>query len=158
MQAYPSCPDLSDLLSRWAVRGIADSSAIDDLTAAIDAARVATVDEWSRTLAIALMDAARHDPVSTKARLTDLADQDQQEAFDWLADACTDQGDLDLHLSTWVPSRTPPAWLSETSLRHGWSMTHAVCCDIADPILAWRNHVQIAGAQLNQRRYARLPC
>ena len=24
-------------------------------------------------------------------------------------------------------------------------MTHAVCCDIADPILAWRNHAQIAG-------------
>ena len=145
VQAYPSGPDLPDLLSRWAVRGIADSGAIDDLTAAVDAARVATVDEWSRTLAIALMDAARHDPVSTKARLTNLADRDQQETFDWLADACTDQGDLDLHLSTWAPSRTTPAWLSETSLRHGWPMTHAVCCDIADPILAWRNHAQIAG-------------
>ena len=98
VQAYPSGPDLPDLLSRWAVRGIADSGAIDDLTAAVDAARGATVDEWSRTLAIALMDAARHDPVSTKARLTNFADRDQQETFDWLADACTDQGDLDLDL------------------------------------------------------------
>ena len=145
MQAYPSGPDLPELLSRWAVRGIADSGAIDDLTAAVDAARGATVDEWSRTLAIVLMDAACHDPVSTKARLTDLAVRDQQETFDWLADACTDQGDLDLHLSTWALSCTTPAWLSETSLRHGWPMTHAVCCDIADPILAWRNHAQIAG-------------
>ena len=108
VQAYPSGPDLPELLSRWAVRGIADSGAIDDLTAAVDAARVATVDEWSRTLAIALIDAASHDPVSTKARLTDLANRDQEETFDWLADACTDQGDLDLHLSTWAPSCTTP--------------------------------------------------
>ena len=91
------------------------------------------------------MDAARHDPVSTKTRLTDLADRDQQVTFDWLADACTDQWALDLHLSTWAPSCTPPAWLSESSLRHEWPMTHAVSCDVADPILAWRNHVQIAG-------------
>ena len=147
VQAYPRGPDLPALLSRWAVRGVADSGAIDDLIAAVDAARVATVDEWSRTLAIALIDAASHDPVSAKARLTDLANRDQQETFDWLADACTDQGDLDLdlHLSTWALSCTPPAWLSETSLRQGWTMTHAVCCDIADPILAWGKHAQIAG-------------
>ena len=145
VQAYPSGPDIPELLSRCAVRAIADLGAIDDLTAAVDAARVATVDDWSRTLAIALKDAARHDPVSTKARLTDLADRDQQEIFEWLADACTDQGDLDIHLSTWAPSCTTPAWLSESSLRHGWPKTHAVCCDIADPILAWRNHAQIAG-------------
>ena len=37
VQAYPSGPDLPDLLSRWAVPGIADSGAIDDLTAAVDA-------------------------------------------------------------------------------------------------------------------------
>ena len=42
VQAYPSGPDLPELLSRWAVRGMADSGAIDDLTAAVDAARVAT--------------------------------------------------------------------------------------------------------------------
>ena len=145
VQAYPGGPDLPELLSRWAVRVIADLGAIDDLTAAVDAARSATVDEWSRTLATALMDAARHDSVSTNARLTDLADRDQQETFDWLADACADEDDLDLHLSTWAHSRTTPAWLSETALRHGWPVTHAVCCDIADPILAWRNHAQIAG-------------
>ena len=145
VQAYPSGPDLPDLLSRWAVRGIADPAAIDDLTAAVDAARVVTVDEWSCTLARALMDAARHDPVSTKARLTDLAARDQQEPFAWLADTCTDQGDLDIHLSTWASSCTTPTWLSETSLRRGWPITHAVCCDISDPILAWRNHAQIAG-------------
>ena len=45
VQAYPSGPDLPELLSRWAVQGIADSGAIDDLTAAVDAARGATVDE-----------------------------------------------------------------------------------------------------------------
>ena len=145
VQAYPSGPDIPELLSHWAVRAIADSGAIDDLTTAVDAARVATVDDWSRTLAIALMDAARHDPVSTKVRLTDLADRDQRETFDWLADACIDQGDLDLHLSTWVSSCTPPTWLSESSLRHRWPKTHAVSCDIADPILAWRNHTEIAG-------------
>ena len=145
VQAYPRGPDLPELLSRWAVRRIADSGAIDDLTAAVDAARVATVDEWSRTLAIALINAASHDPVSTKARLTDLANRDQQETFDWLADACTDQSDLDLHLSTWASSCTTPAWLSETSLQHGWMMTHAVCCDITNPILAWGNHARIAG-------------
>ena len=133
VQAYPSGPALPKLLSRWAMRTIADSGAIDDFAAAVDAARGATVDEWSRTLAIALTDAARHDPVSTKARLTDLADRDQQETFDWLADAYTDQGDLDLHLSTWATSLTTPAWLSETSLRYGWPRTHAVCCDIVDP-------------------------
>ena len=145
VKAYPSGPDLTELLSRWAVRAIDDSGAIDDLIAAVDAALVATGDEWSLTLATALMDAARHDPVSTKTRLTDLADRDQQVTFDWLADACTDQWALDLHLSTWAPSCTPPAWLSESSLRHEWPMTHAVSCDVADPILAWRNHVQIAG-------------
>ena len=145
VQAYPSGPDIPELLSSWAVRSIADSGAIDDLTAAVDAACVTTDGDWSHTLAIALKDAARHDPVSTKARLTDLADRDQKEAFDWLADACTDQGDLDIHLSTWAPSCSRPAWLSELSLRHGWPKTHAVCCDIADPTLAWSNHVQIAG-------------
>ena len=145
VQAYPSGPDIPELLSCWAVRAIADSGAIDDLTAAVDATRATTVDDWSHTLAIALKDAVRHDPVSTKVRLTDLADRDRQEAFDWLADAYTDQSDLDIHLSTWAPSCSPPAWLSELSLRHGWPKTHAICCDIADPILAWRNHAQIAG-------------
>ena len=145
VQAYPNGPNLPELMSRWAVRAISDSGAVEDLTAAVDAARMATVDEWSLTLSIALKDVARHDPVSAKARLTDLADRDQQETFDWLADACTDQGDIDLHLSTWASSCTPPTWLSESSLRHGWTMTHAICCDIADPILAWRNHVQIPG-------------
>ena len=87
VQAYPSGPDLPELLSRWAVRGIADSGAIDDLTAAVDAVRVATVDEWSRTLAIALMDAARHDPVSTKARLTNLSYQYQWIRNDGTSDA-----------------------------------------------------------------------
>ena len=145
VQAYQNGPDLSKLLSHWAARAIADSGAIEDLTAAVEAARMATVDEWSLTLATALKDVARHDPVSTKVRLTDLADRDQLETFDWLAGACTDQGDLDLHLSTWASSCTPPAWLSESSLRHGWPMTHAICCDIADPILAWRDHAQITG-------------
>lgn len=145
LQAYPSGPNLPDLLLRWAVRVVADSSAVNDLTAAVDAARKATVDEWSRTLVKALMDAARQDPKSTKMRLTDLADRDQRETFGWLADACTDQDDFDLHLSTWASSRTAPDWLSETSLRHRWPMTHAVCCDIVDPILAWRNHAQIVG-------------
>ncbi len=144
-QAYPSAPDLPDLLSRWAVRVIADSGAIDDLAAAVDAARSATVDEWSRTLATALMDAVRYEPKSTKARLTVLADRNQQETFDWLADACADQDDLDLHLATWARSRPTPAWLSDTALRRAWAMTHAVCCDIADPTLAWSSHTQIAG-------------
>lgn len=143
--AYPSGPDLPELLWGWAVRTIADSGAIEDLTAAVDAARAAAVDEWSLTLATALKDVARHDPVSTKARLTDLAARDQQETFDWLADACTDQDDFDLDLSTWASSCTPPAWVSKSSLRYGWPMTHALCCDIADPILAWRTHAQIPG-------------
>ena len=143
--AYPSGPDLPELLSRWAVRTIADSRAIEDLTAAVDAARAADVDEWLLTLATALKDVARRDPVSTKARLTDLAARDQQETFDWLADACTDQDDFDLHLSTWASSCTTPAWLSKSSLRHGWPMTHAFCSDIADPILTWRTHAQIPG-------------
>ncbi len=144
-EVYPNGPDVSELLSRWTVRALADPSAIDDLTKAVDAAREATVDEWSLALAAALGDVARSDHVSTKARLTDLAKRDQQEIFNWLADACTDQGDLDRHLSAWASSCKSPAWLSDSSLGHGWPLTHAVCCDIADPILAWRNQTLIAG-------------
>ena len=145
VQAYPSAPALPKLFSRWAARVITDSGAIDDLAAAVDAARAATTDDWSRALAAALMDAARRDPASARVRLTDLADRDRQETFDWLADAYPAEDDLDLHVSTWAASRPTPGWLSDMSLQRGWAMTHAVCCGTADPIRAWRNHGQIAG-------------
>ena len=145
VQAYPSAPDLPELLSRWAVRVIADSGAIDDLSAAVDAARAVTVDGWSRTLVTALIGAARRDPASARARLTDFVNRDLQETFDWLADACPDHDGLDLFLSTWATSRPTPGWLSETALQHGWAMTHAVSCGTADSVVAWRRHVQIAG-------------
>ena len=144
VQAYPSAPDLAELLPRWSERVIADSHAIDDLVAAIDAARVVALDEWSRELASGLIDAAHRDPPSTRARLTDLADRDQRETFDWLADACPDEDGLDVYLSTWAATRSPPKWLPETALQHGWAMTHAVSCGTADSIGAWRRHTEIA--------------
>ena len=145
VQAYPSGPDLPELMSLWAERAIADSGAIEDLTAAVDAARMATVDEWSLTLSIALKDAARPRPYINEGAPHRSSRRRPAGGFDWFADAYTDESDLDLHLSTWASSCTPPAWLSGLSLRHGWPMTHAICCDVADPILAWRNQVQIAG-------------
>ena len=144
VHAYPSAPNLANLLSQWTERVIADSRAIKDLAAAVEATHAVPVDEWSRELASALVDAARRDSPSTRARLTDLVDRDQQETFDWLADACPDDDGLDHYLSTWATSRPTPTWLSETALQHEWAMTHAVSCSTADSIGAWRRHTQIA--------------
>ena len=144
VQAYPIAPDLAELLSRWAERVIADSRGTKDLATAVETTRAVPVDEWSRELASALIDAARRDLPSTRARLTDLVDRDQQRTFDWLADACPDDDGLDLYLSTWATSRPTPAWLSGTALQREWAMTHAVSCSTDDSIGAWRRHTQIA--------------
>ena len=144
-QAYPSALALPQLLSRWAMRVISDSGAIEDLATAVDAASQVPGDAWSHTLATALMDSAGRDPASTRARLTDLVDRDRQETFGWFSDICPAEAETDLHLSTWAASRQTPEWLPEMALQHGWAMTHAVCCSTTDPIGAWRRHAQIAG-------------
>ena len=142
MAAFPNPPNTRDLLLAWALRVIGDSTASNDLVAAIDAARGIGGDTWWLMDEV-LRDLAASGPGPVTEALSGLAEGDHHEQFEWLTDLIPAAHDVDGQLSTLLGAHPVPGWLPEVAARRGWAITHASVCDTGDPTDAWKRQTRL---------------